>query len=219
MSGVPQLCARHADRSGREEGAMDEASSIADCSKAARSFRCRDRRRRDQRHERPGGDFGQRARFGREKSLGPPRAAESRTTFYLSPEARRLGPRAGISSFVPRIDEARWLTQTFRIHAMMDLSDGLGADLPRLARASGVGFEIDEKALPRTPRLHDRRRRSMTAKITSCSSRSRLTTAAASERNGAENSRVFRSPASVSLTSNDPNPQLSTSFRGYVHFQ
>jgi thiamine-monophosphate kinase len=31
---------------------------------------------------------------------------------------------------------------------MMDLSDGLGADLPRLARASGVGFEIDEKALP-----------------------------------------------------------------------
>ena len=32
---------------------------------------------------------------------------------------------------------------------MMDLSDGLGADLPRLAKASKVGFEIDEKALPR----------------------------------------------------------------------
>ncbi len=32
---------------------------------------------------------------------------------------------------------------------MMDLSDGLGADLPRLAQASGVGFEIDEEALPR----------------------------------------------------------------------
>ena len=31
----------------------------------------------------------------------------------------------------------------------MDLSDGLGADLPRLARASRVGFEIDEAALPR----------------------------------------------------------------------
>ena len=51
--------------------------------------------------------------------------------------------------FIPRIEEARWLTAHFRIHAMMDLSDGLGADLPRLAAASGVGFEIDEAALPR----------------------------------------------------------------------
>jgi thiamine-monophosphate kinase len=34
---------------------------------------------------------------------------------------------------------------------MMDLSDGLGADLPRLARASGVGFEVDETALPLNP--------------------------------------------------------------------
>jgi thiamine-monophosphate kinase len=52
-------------------------------------------------------------------------------------------------NFIPRISESRWLTENFRIHAMMDLSDGLGADLPRLARASGVGFEIDETALPR----------------------------------------------------------------------
>jgi thiamine-monophosphate kinase len=51
--------------------------------------------------------------------------------------------------FVARIREARWLTRHFRIHAMMDLSDGLGADLPRLARASGVGYEIDLNALPR----------------------------------------------------------------------
>ena len=53
--------------------------------------------------------------------------------------------------FVPRIVEARWLTANFRLHAMMDLSDGLGADLPRLARASGVGFELDEAALPLNP--------------------------------------------------------------------
>jgi thiamine-monophosphate kinase len=51
--------------------------------------------------------------------------------------------------FTPRIEEARWLTKHFPIHAMMDLSDGLGADLPRLARASGVGFEVDENVLPR----------------------------------------------------------------------
>jgi thiamine-monophosphate kinase len=50
--------------------------------------------------------------------------------------------------FTPRIEESRWLTKNFRVHAMMDLSDGLGADLPRLARASGVGFEVDEATLP-----------------------------------------------------------------------
>lgn len=51
--------------------------------------------------------------------------------------------------FTPRIEEARWLTKHFPIHAMMDLSDGLGADLPRLARASGLGFEVDQDAIPR----------------------------------------------------------------------
>ena len=53
--------------------------------------------------------------------------------------------------FVPRIAEARWLTEHFRLHAMMDLSDGLGTDLPRLARASGVGFELDQSAVPLNP--------------------------------------------------------------------
>jgi thiamine-monophosphate kinase len=53
--------------------------------------------------------------------------------------------------FVPRLAESRWLTENFRIHAMMDLSDGLGADLPRLARASKVSFEIDSKSLPLNP--------------------------------------------------------------------
>ena len=50
--------------------------------------------------------------------------------------------------FAPRIEESRWLTEHFSIHAMMDLSDGLGADLPRLARASHKGFQVDEEALP-----------------------------------------------------------------------
>lgn len=52
--------------------------------------------------------------------------------------------------FVPRIQESRWLTKHFRVHAMMDLSDGLGADLPRLARASKLGFRIDNEELPLT---------------------------------------------------------------------
>ena len=53
--------------------------------------------------------------------------------------------------FVPRIDESRWLTKNFHVHAMMDLSDGLGADLPRLAKASKLGFKIDKEALPLAP--------------------------------------------------------------------
>src|SRR5213080_105305 len=52
--------------------------------------------------------------------------------------------------FIPRIVESRWLTDNFSIHAMMDLSDGLGTDLPRLARASKVGFKIVTKKLPLT---------------------------------------------------------------------
>jgi thiamine-monophosphate kinase len=50
--------------------------------------------------------------------------------------------------FIPRIAESRWLTRNFSIHAMMDLSDGLGTDLPRLAAASKVGFKIQMENLP-----------------------------------------------------------------------
>lgn len=50
--------------------------------------------------------------------------------------------------FRPRLEEACWLAGKFRVHAMMDLSDGLASDLPRLAAASGTGFVIDPGALP-----------------------------------------------------------------------
>ena len=53
-------------------------------------------------------------------------------------------------TFMPRIEEADWLSRNFRIHAMMDLSDGLAMDLPRLASASGCGFRLKEEALPRS---------------------------------------------------------------------
>jgi thiamine-monophosphate kinase len=52
-------------------------------------------------------------------------------------------------SFTPRLPEARWLTEFFTPRAMMDLSDGLAQDLPRLASASGVGYEIDLTQVPR----------------------------------------------------------------------
>jgi thiamine-monophosphate kinase len=50
--------------------------------------------------------------------------------------------------FIPRLREAQWLVQHFRIQAMMDLSDGLASDLHRLAEASGVGFHIAGARVP-----------------------------------------------------------------------
>ena len=51
-------------------------------------------------------------------------------------------------TFTPRIREARCLTQHFRIHAMMDISDGLASDLQRLVESSGVGFDICSRQVP-----------------------------------------------------------------------
>ena len=50
--------------------------------------------------------------------------------------------------FVPRLNEGRWLAGKARASAMMDVSDGLGSDLPRLARACGCGFEVELESLP-----------------------------------------------------------------------
>ena len=50
--------------------------------------------------------------------------------------------------FQPRLEEARWLVSHFKPRAMMDLSDGLAADLPRLAAASHCGYVVDEERLP-----------------------------------------------------------------------
>ena len=51
--------------------------------------------------------------------------------------------------FTPRVELARFLMEHGpRPSAMMDLSDGLGTDLPRLAAASRCGFEVDETRLP-----------------------------------------------------------------------
>jgi len=52
--------------------------------------------------------------------------------------------------FEPRIAEGQWLAQRGMASSLMDLSDGLGADLPRLVQASKVDFELDLEAIPRT---------------------------------------------------------------------
>jgi thiamine-monophosphate kinase len=54
-------------------------------------------------------------------------------------------------TFIPRAREANWLVSKWKPTAMMDVSDGLAKDLPRLAAASGCGFQLDRGSLPVTP--------------------------------------------------------------------
>lgn len=54
-------------------------------------------------------------------------------------------------NFIPRCAEADWLVANWKPTAMMDLSDGLAKDLPRMAAASGCGFELRREWLPLTP--------------------------------------------------------------------
>lgn len=53
-------------------------------------------------------------------------------------------------SFTPRQAESQWLVTHARPSAMMDLSDGLAKDLPRLAKASRCGFQLDPDQIPKT---------------------------------------------------------------------
>ena len=52
-------------------------------------------------------------------------------------------------TFTPRLSEGEWLARHCFATAMMDLSDGLGADLPRLAAASKLDIQLEEDLIPR----------------------------------------------------------------------
>ena len=51
-------------------------------------------------------------------------------------------------NFIPRIAESQYLVGGFKIHAMMDLSDGLASDIYRLTEAGGVGAVLSKEAIP-----------------------------------------------------------------------
>jgi thiamine-monophosphate kinase len=50
--------------------------------------------------------------------------------------------------FEPRVAEGKWLAENTELHAMIDLSDGLAGDLRHILKASQVGAELLESAIP-----------------------------------------------------------------------
>ena len=57
-------------------------------------------------------------------------------------------------NFEPRIEAGRWAAAN-NAHAMMDISDGLGRDSHRIAKASNVRIEIDASKVPMNPGCQD----------------------------------------------------------------
>lgn len=54
-------------------------------------------------------------------------------------------------AFTPRVKEALYLSRYHKIHAALDVSDGLLLDLSRLAKESGVGFRLTSENVPIHP--------------------------------------------------------------------
>ena len=54
---------------------------------------------------------------------------------------------------LPRVEEGLRLAATPGVHAMMDISDGIGSDLRHILDASGAGAQVDLAALPLSPAL------------------------------------------------------------------
>ncbi|HCP12041.1 MAG TPA: thiamine-phosphate kinase [Planctomycetaceae bacterium] len=51
-------------------------------------------------------------------------------------------------TFRPRLDIARWLADSVSVSALMDISDGLATDLPRMMQASGTSARLTAADIP-----------------------------------------------------------------------
>jgi thiamine-monophosphate kinase len=66
--------------------------------------------------------------------------------------------------FTPRLDEIATLASLHPINAAIDISDGLGLDLSRLAESSQLAARIDPAAVPISAAAHDLSERHATGK-------------------------------------------------------
>ena len=82
--------------------------------------------------------------------LGGAAAAATAWRAGLEPDP---GARRSFERPRPRTAEVRWLADRGGVHAAIDLSDGLAADVAHIAAASSVGVEIRIDALPLHPTL------------------------------------------------------------------
>ena len=53
----------------------------------------------------------------------------------------------------PKVSEGRWLAQKEQVHAMMDVSDGVGSDLHHIVKASNVAAELYLEKTPMSDNL------------------------------------------------------------------
>jgi thiamine-monophosphate kinase len=81
------------------------------------------------------------------------RLGEAELGFQLLKRTKELGSRANSLTRKhlypePRLALGQWLATKGLASAMMDLSDGLSSDLPRLCAASGVGARVETSKIP-----------------------------------------------------------------------
>jgi thiamine-monophosphate kinase len=90
--------------------------------------------------------------LGDPTGTGPVCRAGARPGDWIMATGSFGGSRAGKQfSFTPRVHEAIALHAAVALHAMIDVSDGLAADLGHILEESRVGAVLDESSIPVSP--------------------------------------------------------------------